>query len=87
MRLSVSTVTAVMDTYASVVKIVEVDPATGVEDPDSVTYGVVAGHEDAYAVTRSARTLDDLAAEIDLTDKRALWEHAQDHHPYLGEYP
>lgn len=74
--------------YAHIIKIVELDPATGVEDHRTVAYGVVAGDDHGYAVTRSADTLEELRQQVgDLTDDRRLWEHAAMHHPHLGDFP
>lgn len=53
-----------------------------------MSYGVIAGDEHGYAVTRSANSLEDLRDVIgDLADERAVWEHAAMHHPGLGDYP
>src|SRR3954454_15759689 len=70
--------------YTHVVRTAEIDPVTGQEDPRHGAFGVAAGHEDGYAVTRSADTLDELRGLVgNLADERALWEHARLHHPSL----
>jgi hypothetical protein len=69
-------------TQAEVVKIVTVNPETGAEVAGTTYYGVAAGDDEGYGITRSAESLEALRAEIgDLTDAGALAAHAVTHYP------
>ena len=62
-----------------IVKVVVVDPDTGIEIGEP-SYGVAAGDNFAYTITRSAATLEDLREEVgDLHDPRTVWQHALTH--------